>query len=158
MKSLAAFATALALATAAHAADQTAGALTFVHPHAAATRPAQLSDAGYLTIRNTGDQPDVLTGVSAAFADAQLHVTKVDANGISTMAPVANLEIPAHGTVELKPGGYHIMLMGLNQTLQQGAMVPITLTFKNAGKVTVTFMIDGGAAGAMKMDMTAPSN
>ncbi len=158
MKSLLPFATALALATAAHSADQTVGGLTFVHPHAAATRPAQLSDAGYLTIRNTGDQPDVLTGISAPFADAQLHVTKVDANGISTMAPVASLEVPAHGAVEMKPGGYHIMMMGLSRVLEPGTMVPLTLTFKNAGKVTVPFRIDGGAAGAMKMDMKAPSN
>ncbi|MDE3029014.1 MAG: copper chaperone PCu(A)C [Paracoccaceae bacterium] len=158
MKSLLPFAAALTLATAAHAADQTAGALTFVHPHAAATRPAQLSDAGYLTIRNNSDQPDYLTGVSAVFADAELHVSKVDANGISSMAPVASLEIPAHGAVDLKPGGNHIMMMGLSRVLKQGTTVPITLTFKNAGKVTVSFMIDGGASGATKMDMTAPAN
>ena len=54
------------------------------------------------------------------------------------MQPVARLEIPAGGSVELKPGSYHIMLIGLKQDLKAGDTIEITLTFEKAGEVKVT--------------------
>jgi copper(I)-binding protein len=54
------------------------------------------------------------------------------------MRPIERLEIPAGGTVELKPGGYHIMLIQLVQELKVGDKIEITLTFEKAGDVTIT--------------------
>ena len=161
MKKLSLILAALAFATSAAAQDFTVGSLTISDPHAAPTTPSQMSDAGFMTITNAGDAPDDLIGVSGDFADLMLHVTAVDANGIATMTHVESLEIPAHGKVELKHGGYHIMMMGLKKPLTKGEMVPATLTFKNAGNVKIEFMIgDGGmdmqsgdaTMGGMKMD------
>jgi hypothetical protein len=58
--------------------------------------------------------------------------------GTMGMRPIDRLEIPAGGTVELKPGSYHIMLIGLNQELKPGDKIEITLTFEKAGEVKVT--------------------
>lgn len=139
---------ALAFATIATAEDFTKGTLTIVDPHAAATTPGQLSDAGFLKIVNTGDAPDYLIGVSGDFGTLMLHQTTVDANGVAKMTHVESLEIPAHGSVELKHASYHIMMMQLKQQLKKGDKVAATLTFKNAGPVQIEFTIgDGGMAG-----------
>jgi hypothetical protein len=57
------------------------------------------------------------------------------------MEPVARLEIPAGGTVQLAPGGYHIMLIGLTKDLNVGDTVQVTLKFEKAGDVTVTAQV-----------------
>ena len=58
--------------------------------------------------------------------------------GMMGMRPIARLEIPAGGTVELMPGGYHIMLIDLNQELKVGDKIEVTLKFEKAGDVKVT--------------------
>ena len=69
---------------------------------------------------------------TAAAATAQLHES-VEKDGVATMQPVETLEIPAGGSVELKPGGYHIMLMGLKAPLKKGDMIMLELKFEHAG-------------------------
>lgn len=137
----------LALAPMARAETFTAGKISVIDPTAAATTPSQMSDAGFMVIRNDGDTPDYLTGASADFAELMLHQTAVDANGVATMRAVPRLEIPAHGQVALQHGSYHLMMMGLKQPLKKGDMVPATLTFQNAGPLKIEFMIGGGMAG-----------
>ena len=66
---------------------------------------------------------------------AQVHLTEVDASGVSSMHEVDAVEIPAGGSVEFKTGGYHVMLMGLK--LNVGSTAHFTLYFKNAGAVVV---------------------
>jgi copper(I)-binding protein len=58
--------------------------------------------------------------------------------GMMGMQPIARLEIPAGGSVELKPGSYHIMLIGLKQDLKVGDSIEITLKSENAGAAKVT--------------------
>ena len=53
---------------------------------------------------------------------------------IMRMRGVPRLDLPAGRAVELKPGGYHVMMMGLARPLKKGEMVPIRLTFEGAGK------------------------
>jgi copper(I)-binding protein len=67
---------------------------------------------------------------------AEIHESVVK-DGMATMPAVAALEIPAGGTVELKPGGFHIMLMGLKAPLKKGDMIMLELTFEHAGKEEV---------------------
>jgi periplasmic copper chaperone A len=99
--------------------------------------------AGYLKITNRGDKPDTLLGASTPAANsAELHESAVDAEGVMTMRPVENgLEIKPGQTVELKPAGVHIMLLGVKAPLKEGQTVPVTLDFKSAGKVEVPFAV-----------------
>jgi copper(I)-binding protein len=63
------------------------------------------------------------------------------------MEHVEALDIPADGMLEMKPGGYHIMLMGLTQPLKEGDEIEITLTFEKAGEVKLKAKVGGVAAG-----------
>jgi periplasmic copper chaperone A len=105
--------------------------------------------AGYLKITNRGDKPDTLLGASTLAANsAELHESAVDAEGVMTMRPVENgLEIKPGQTVELKPAGVHIMILGVKAPLKEGQTVPVTLDFKSAGKIEVPFAVKplGGA-------------
>ncbi|MGB1873280.1 MAG: copper chaperone PCu(A)C [Candidatus Puniceispirillaceae bacterium] len=95
-----------------------------------ATAPGMTATGGYLTIHNHMDKADRLVGVSADFAaKAEIH-TMANENGVMKMRPLPDgIEIPAGGMVELAPGGMHLMLMGLKQTLEAGQMLEVELTF-----------------------------
>lgn len=97
-----------------------------------------VTDALYLTIANTGGTADRLTGARADIAEAtELHQTVIQ-NGVAQMLPVQGIDIPAKGTVAFKPGGYHVMLIGLAHTVKAGDTFPVTLTFAQSGAITVT--------------------
>jgi copper(I)-binding protein len=90
--------------------------------------------AGYMVIRNTGPLDDSLIGVQADFTGTtMLHKSSVDSNGVATMDMVMSIDVPAGQTVELKPGGFHIMFVGLNKDLKVGDTVTLTLQFQKAG-------------------------
>ena len=95
--------------------------------------------AVYLTISNSSNKSDKLIKVSATIADvAEVHETKQMDNGMTGMQPVqGGLEIPANGTVALKPGGYHIMLMKLHQDLVAGQTFSMTLNFQSGQQMTL---------------------
>jgi hypothetical protein len=93
--------------------------------------------AAYLTLANTGSSDDRLLSVTADVAQmAELHETK-EQGGMMEMSPVEFITVPANGQVELKPGGLHIMLMGLSAPLDTGDQVTLTLKFERAGEITV---------------------
>jgi copper(I)-binding protein len=157
MKRLLALATALMLAAPALAHEVTVGDLQFIHPHI--PQPAGLAKTagGYMAIVNNGAEADRLIGVESDIAaKAEVHESKVAADGVSTMTAMPVLEIPAGETVSLDRGGYHVMFMGLTGKLAEGEMRKVTLIFERAGRVEVEFMIDPPAGmGAMdhsKMD------
>lgn len=134
---------ALMLGTAAMAHQITIGDLEIVHPSIPVPFASAKSAAGYMAIVNNGSESDRLIGATAGFADmAMLHLSQTDANGVATMSHVEALEIPAGETVVLESGGYHVMFMGLKQTLTEGDMLPATLTFEKAGTVELEFMVD----------------
>jgi copper(I)-binding protein len=125
-----------------------AGDLTIEKPWARATPKGAEVGAGYLVIRNNGAAPDRLTGGSADFAGVEVHeMSKQD--GVMKMRELKDgLEIPAHGSVKLAPGGDHLMFTGLKRPLVKGETVKATLTFERAGGVAVDFSVQGiGAAG-----------
>jgi uncharacterized protein YcnI len=107
--------------------------------------------AGYLKVTNRGDAPDVLLGASTPVAaSAELHESAMTADGVMTMRPLENgLEIKPGQTVELKPAGAHIMILGVKEPLKEGQTVPLKLTFKSAGTIEVPFAVKalGSAAG-----------
>ena len=92
----------------------------------------------YLTIRNDGDQADRLLGAESPVARVvEIHETTMEGD-VMAMRPVEAIEIPAGGEVSLEPGGYHIMLIDLQQPLAAGDSVELTLIFEQAGRITVT--------------------
>ena len=112
-------------------------------PWARATPKGAEVAGGYATIHNKGAAPDRLTGGSADFATVEIHETKSE-NGVMEMREVAGgLDIPAHGSVGLAPGGYHIMLTHLAHPLTKGDTVKATLNFEHAGAVAVEFKVLG---------------
>ena len=103
---------------------------------------------GYVTIRNDGATADRLTGTTAEFATVQVHEMKMDKGVMQMRALEGGLEIPAHATVALKPGGYHFMFSGLKRPLAKGETVKATLAFAHAGAVEIAFPVLGlGASG-----------
>lgn len=100
--------------------------------------------AAYATITNAGSAADSLIGASSpAAATVEVHETVVmgspDASGggMMGMQPVARVEIPAGGSLQLKPGSYHVMLIGLVKDLKAGDTIDLTLKFEKAGAITV---------------------
>jgi copper(I)-binding protein len=134
---------ALLCGTAALAHQITIGDLEIVHASIPVPFAGAKSAAGFMAIVNNGTEPDRLIGASAGFAAmTQVHESKTDANGVATMNHIDALEIPAGETVMLEHGSYHVMFMGLKQTLTEGDMLPATLTFEKAGTVELEFMVD----------------
>ena len=113
---------------------------------ARATVPGQTGSAAYFTIRNAGGE-DKLLSVTSPVADASLHSTSMD-NGMMRMRPLEGLDVPKNGTVELKPGGTHVMLMGLKQPLQAGSALELDLKFEKSGERKLSADVRPAGAGA----------
>ena len=138
-----AFVASLLLAVPALAHEIKVGNFEFIHPHIPQPAATAKAAGGYVAIVNEGSEPDRLIGVETDIAaKAEVHESKVDANGIGTMDMVPALDIPAGDTVSLDRGGYHIMFMGLKAKLTEGEMHKVTLVFEHAGPVEIEFMID----------------
>jgi len=102
--------------------------------------------AGTATVSVTlmgGAQADALSGASSPLAkSADVHESSSD-HGVMKMRPVSGgVEIKPGQTVEFKPGGYHLMFVGISQPVEQGKRVKGTLEFEKAGKVDVEYAIE----------------
>lgn len=142
--SLFALATILALGTA-DAHGYKLGDLQIEHPWARATPQGAKVGGGFFVLKNVGATPDRLIAVSAPDAsdNVQMHEMAVK-DGVMTMAPLPKgIEIPANGSVEFKPGGYHVMFIDLKHPLKKGDHVKGKLTFEHAGSIDVDFEVDG---------------
>jgi periplasmic copper chaperone A len=149
MKHSSIFALTLALALGgAQAQEFKAGDIVIEKPWARATPKGAEVGGAYMTIENQGATPDRLTGGSVDFATFEIHEMKSE-NGVMEMREVpGGLNIPAHGSVGLSPGGYHIMFTHIAYPLTKGDTVKATLNFERAGPVVVEFKVMGvGAAG-----------
>ena len=112
---------------------------------ARATPAKAETGAAYLMI--VSPTPDRLLSASSPVAKkAELHTMEM-AGMIMKMRPIAGLDIPAGQPVDLKPGGEHIMLIGLQQPLREGQSFTLTLNFEKAGARTVSVAVE--KAGAM---------
>jgi periplasmic copper chaperone A len=136
---------------AAHSAEVKAGDLVIAAPTIKATPPNAPVSGGYLAIRNDGKESDRLVSGSADFAGkVEIHEMVMDGD-VMKMRPVeGGLEIPAGGMVELKPGGLHVMFMGLKEQMKPGEKRKATLVFEKAGAVEIEFdvmEIQGGHGG-----------
>jgi len=136
-------------ASAASAHEYKAGSLEIKHPWSRATPKGATVAGGYLKIINTGTTPDRLVGGSTEVAGKfEIHEMSMDGS-IMRMRQLENGVALAPGaTVELKPGGYHVMFMQLKAPLKKGERVPIVLVFEKAGRIPVDMQVEAlGAAG-----------
>lgn len=112
--------------------------------YARSASPTAQSGAAFMHIMNHTGQDDRLVGVASPAAElVQLHTHKEDDNGVMQMIHVEEgFALPAGETLILQRGGNHVMFMGLTAPMEQGAMVPVTLTFEKAGEIQVDVPVD----------------
>ena len=131
--------------------DYSGGDITVDHPWARATVGTSRPGGAYLTVINKGKAADrLLRAESAIAARVELHRSVME-GGMMRMLPVEAIVVPAGGEIELAPGGYHLMLMGLKAPLSAGARVPLTLVFEKAGRIDVKITVIPLGAKAAKM-------
>jgi len=123
------------------------GPIRIGHPWARATPPVAPVAGGYLKLVNAGPAPDRLVSISSAIAErVEIHESTI-VDGIARMRPVTGgVEVGAGATVEMKPGGTHIMFIKPDRPLKEGDVVPAILTFEGAGTVEVEFAVQGMGA------------
>jgi copper(I)-binding protein len=123
------------------------GGILVQHAWARAAAEEGMTSVVYLTIVNRGGD-DTLTHAHTPVATASvLHQTRND-GGVMRMLSVANIPLPSGQRVALKPGGYHIMLVGLVKPLKPGDKFPLSLTFGHAGTLIVqVHVLKPGATG-----------
>ncbi len=112
--------------------------------YARASTPTSKAGAAFMTISNMSDTDDRLIEVSSEAAQrVELHTHIEAADGVMRMVEVEDgFEVPAGGSAMLARGGNHIMMMGLTQPFVHGQSIEVTLTFEQAGDMTVTIPID----------------
>lgn len=152
MNALIRYPAALAFALAGFAAlaeDYAVGPLKLEQPWTRATPAGAKVAGGYLTVTNAGSAPDRLVGGSSEVAGKiEIHEMALK-NGVMTMRGLPEgLEIKPGGKAEFKPGGYHLMLMGLKRQLKEGESIKATLVFEKAGPVAVAFSVQSIGARA----------
>ena len=96
--------------------------------------------AGYLVIRNSGSEDRLIGAATDLAAQVEMHQTAAS-GGMMQMAPIKFIAIPAGGQAELKPGGYHLMLIGLKRALKAGEQATLNLTFEKAGLLFVAAQV-----------------
>ncbi len=144
---------ALALAAPATARDYTLGSIEIHEPWSRATPPTAPTAGGYLTLTNKGTAPDRLIAVeSPAAAKAEVHEMKMEGSVMRMREVEGGLALPPGQTVELKPGGYHVMFTGLKAPFVKGSAVKATLVFEKAGRIDVEFDV-AAMGGTMPMGM-----
>lgn len=122
------------------------GPLKISKAFAKAMLPGQPAGAGYLIIENTGGEADrLISATSEASPDIEIHEMKMDGDVMKMRELAEGLDIPAGATVELKPGGLHLMFMDVPQPFKEGETLKVKLKFEKAGEAEV--MLPVGKAG-----------
>ncbi|MEC5386862.1 copper chaperone PCu(A)C [Uliginosibacterium sp. H3] len=130
------------LSFSASAHDYTLGSIKIGHPWTRATTPGAQTGGGYLKLDN-GGAADRLVSVSSNVSEqAEIHTMSMEGDVMRMQKLDKGVELPAGKTVEFKPGGLHIMLLGLKAPLKEGAKFPLTLKFEKAGEITVDVKVE----------------
>lgn len=118
------------------------------HPHAFALPPSVPNGAVYVEIHNMTEEADRLVAVKGDAAKMlQLHTT-IKKDGVAKMRQIKDgIAVPAGGTVTLKQGGMHIMLLGIQELLVEGTSFPLTLVFEKAGDLEVSVAVEARSGG-----------
>jgi copper(I)-binding protein len=118
-----------------------AGLITVDKPWIRATAPGQTVSGAFMTLINTSATDYSLDSVSFSGASAvEIHETSM-VDGVMRMRKVNHVDIPANGSAELKPGSFHIMLIGLEKAMEAGTIEALTLTFSDDSQKTVEALV-----------------
>ena len=142
---------ALGFSFAVQAQEAKVGSIKIENAYTRATVPGQQVAGGFMKIENKGIADQLLSASSPAAGEVQLHEMAMEGS-VMKMRQVKDIPVPAGGSVELKPGGLHLMLMNIKAPLAAGESVPVKLKFAKAGEVEVKMPVNamGQAGGAMK--------
>ncbi len=119
-----------------------AGDIEIIHPWSRAVPEGAKVSAGYLTLKNAGGADRLVSATGEVAGKVEIHEMAVDSSGVMTMRELpGGVDVPAGATVELKPGGIHIMFMNMTAWAKKGDKFKGTLTFEKAGMVDVEFEV-----------------
>jgi periplasmic copper chaperone A len=114
--------------------------VTVSEPWVRATVPQQKATGAFMTLTATSASRLVQVRSPVA-AVVEVHEMSMD-NNVMKMRPITGLDLPAGKPVQLKPGGYHVMMIDLKQQMKQGETVPLTLVFEDTDKKQQTVTLD----------------
>ena len=118
------------------------GPIKIEHAYTRATMPGQQVAGGFMKIENKSGPADQLISASSPIAgEVQLHEMAMEGN-VMKMRQVKDIALPAGGSVELKPGGLHLMFINIKAPLSAGETVPVKLKFAKAGEVEVKMPVN----------------
>jgi iron complex outermembrane receptor protein len=141
-------------AAAAQAHEFNAGKIFIDHPWARPTAPGMPMGVAYFSLTNRGKTDDALIAASTPVAArVEFHQTTMT-DGMARMRPLTQIVIAAGKTVKVEPGGIHLMLVQLSQPLAAGSEVPLTLEFREAGRVEVLLRIESRDVASLENEMS----
>lgn len=108
--------------------------------------------AAYMTIESKGAADSLVAASSPIAGMVQLHEVITEGSSSKMQEKPGGFPVPANGTLELKPGGYHIMLMNLKSQPKEGETVQLELTFEKAGKLSITAPVKAASGQTPNMD------
>jgi copper(I)-binding protein len=118
------------------------GPIKIEQAYTRATMPGQQVAGGFMKIENkSGPADQLISASSPAAGEVQLHEMSMEGN-VMKMRQVKDIAVPAGGSVELKPGGLHLMFMNIKAPLTSGETVPVKLKFAKAGEVEVRMPVN----------------
>lgn len=126
------------------------GQLKIENPYARATAPGQKAAGGFMKIENKGAADQLIAASSPVAGEMQLHTMAMDGN-VMKMLEVKAIDVPANGSVDLKPGGLHLMFMDIKTPLKAGEAVPVKLRFQKAGEVEIKVPVRDMSSGSGHM-------
>ena len=130
------------------AAEFELGPLAIEQPWARASAGPARNSAAFMVIKNSGAADRLIAAAGDVAGRVELHTHLMEAN-VMKMRQVEAIELPAGGSASLQPGGFHVMLIGLKEPLKEGDSFPLTLTFENAGEITIEVTVEAvGSMGA----------
>jgi periplasmic copper chaperone A len=122
------------------------GTLVISHPWSRATAEGMPMGVAYLSITNNGKVAEALLAASSPVAArVEIHQTTI-VDGMARMRPLPEVGIAPGATVQIGPGGIHLMLVDLKAPLTPGKTVPLTLDFRIAGRITVELSVEAREA------------
>lgn len=122
-------------------------------PYARAVPPGQPNSAAFMSLKNTSDTEISLVSASSSVSKvAELH-THTNENGVMKMRQVPQITLKGNQQVELKPGGLHIMLIGLKQNLVKGETADLTLNFSDGSSESLDISVKDVMSGMGHMKM-----
>ena len=114
-----------------------AAELQVSEPWVALAPPGAHATAGFMELRNPGDEPvDLVAADADGFDAVELH-RSINENGMHRMIEQERITVPAGGSVQLAPGGYHVMLIGIQRELVEGESITLELTLDDGSQLSV---------------------